>query len=113
MRRVLSIRDYSDQLPVSEFGTDFGWRRWHPAYSWTAFRASDGLGHNIVTSVVETPDNAVWFATRGVGIARYDGREWRVFTENDGLPGNAVGSLFVVEDGVLWTTGAMGSAVES
>ena len=77
-------------------------------YTWTAFRAEDGLGHNIVTSVVETPDNVLWFATRGGGIARYDGRDWRVFTVKDGLPGNAFGSLYVAVDGVLWATGAIG-----
>ena len=68
---------------------------------WTSFRQEDGLAHNVVTAVVQTPDGAMWFATRG-GVSRYDGRSWEKFGVEDGLPGNAVQDLVAAPDGALW-----------
>ena len=68
---------------------------------WTSFRQEDGLAHNVVTAVVQTPDGAMWFATLG-GVSRYDGRSWEKFGVEDGLPGNAVQDLVAGLDGALW-----------
>ena len=68
---------------------------------WTSFRQEDGLAHNVVTAVVQTPDGAMWFATLG-GVSRYDGRSWKKFGVEDGLPGNAVQDLVAAPDGALW-----------
>ena len=68
---------------------------------WTAFRQEDGLAHNVVTAVVQTPDGAMWVATLG-GVSRYDGRSWKKFGVEDGLPGNAVQDLVAAPDGALW-----------
>ena len=68
---------------------------------WTAFRQEDGLAHNVVTAVVQTPDGAMWVATLG-GVSRYDGRSWEKFGVEDGLPGNAVQDLVAAPDGALW-----------
>ena len=70
-------------------------------WQWTAFRQNDGLVHNAVSTVVESRDRAMWFATLG-GISRYDGQIWRSFTAEDGLPGNVVRHLYESEDGTLW-----------
>ncbi len=75
---------------------------------WTAFRQEDGLAHNLVTSVVQTQDGAIWFATLGGGISRYDGQRWRTFRSEDGLPGNAFETLHEAQDGTLWTAAAGG-----
>ena len=68
---------------------------------WTSFRQEDGLAHNVVTAVVQTPDGAMWFATLG-GVSRYDGRSWKKYGVEDGLPGNAVQDLVAGLDGALW-----------
>ncbi len=68
---------------------------------WTSFRQEDGLAHNVVTAVVQTPDGAMWFATLG-GVSRYDGRSWKKYGVEDGLPGNAVQDLVAAPDGALW-----------
>lgn len=68
---------------------------------WTSFRQEDGLAHNVVTAVVQTPDGAMWFATLG-GVSRYDGRSWKKYGVEDGLPGNAIQDLVAAPDGVLW-----------
>ena len=75
---------------------------------WTTYREEDGLYHNMVTAVVQTRDGAMWFATFGGGISRYDGHAWRTFTTVDGLPGNAIVSLFEAADGTLWASSAGG-----
>ncbi len=68
---------------------------------WTSFRQEDGLAHNVVTAVVQTPDGAMWFATMG-GVSRYDGRSWKKYGVEEGLPGNAVQDLVAGLDGALW-----------
>ena len=68
---------------------------------WTSFRQEDGLAHNVVTAVVQTPDGAMWFATLG-GVSRYDGRSWEKYGVEEGLPGNAVQDLVAAPDGALW-----------
>ena len=68
---------------------------------WTSFRQEDGLAHNVVTAVVQTPDGAMWFATLG-GVSRYDGRSWKKYGVEDGLPGNVVRDLVAAPDGALW-----------
>ena len=80
---------------------------------WTAFRVEDGLYHNMITAVVQARDEAVWFATFGGGISRYDGRTWRTFTTVDGLPSNTIGSLVEAEDGTLWASAVGGYADET
>ena len=68
---------------------------------WTAFRQEDGLAHNMVTAVVQTPDGAMWFATLS-GISRYDGHGWKTFGVEDGLPGTAVFDLVATPDNTVW-----------
>ena len=75
-----------------------------PMMDWTVFRHEDGLAHNVVTSVVQTRDGALWFATRG-GVSRYDGRTWRTYGESEGLPAGGFRRLYEAENGILWATG--------
>lgn len=71
------------------------------ARAWTTFRQEDGLAHNMVTTVRQASDGAMWFATFN-GISRYDGQNWKTFTTQDGLPGNTVWDLAVEPNGVIW-----------
>ena len=66
------------------------------------FRASKGLAHEIIAEIVETPDGAVWFATLGGGISRFDGIEWETFDRSAGLPSNYVWSLFPDGQNGIW-----------
>ncbi|MDE2998110.1 MAG: SpoIIE family protein phosphatase [Gemmatimonadota bacterium] len=78
-----------------------------PVMDWTVYQYRDGLAHNVVTSVVQARDGAMWFATRG-GISRYDGQSWRTYREESGLPDNGFSGLFEAENGTLWATGGFG-----
>ena len=63
----------------------------------------DGLAHNYVTSIDETSDGMLWFATSGGGVSRYDGVEFVNFTkEKDGLAHDTVYRLHETRDGMLW-----------
>lgn len=75
-----------------------------PVMDWTVYQYKDGLAHNVVTSVVQARDGAMWFATRG-GISRYDGQSWQSYSEENGLPGNGFTGLFEAENGTMWATG--------
>ncbi len=64
----------------------------------------DGPTRDRVTSVVVTPDGAVWFAfgdsstsTPGGGLSRFDGLEWEYYLEDA-----EVNALAVAPDGSLW-----------
>lgn len=81
---------------VSPVAADFEIR------TWTTFRQEDGLGHNAVTAGLEDRNGAIWIATMGGGISRYDGRTWQIFGVEDGLPGNLVLDIQEGEDGRLW-----------
>lgn len=63
----------------------------------------EGLPHNLVHKIVQTPDGYLWFAT-WEGVARYNGREFHVFDRgnvpelrDDGVRAMALGS-----GGALW-----------
>jgi len=67
-----------------------------------AFGVSDGLPHEIVRDIVKTSDGAIWFATWGGGVARYQGHDWQTFDESDGLPNDSVRCLAVDRKGYMW-----------
>jgi diguanylate cyclase (GGDEF)-like protein len=75
-----------------------------------SWHTADGLPHNLVNGIVQTPDGYLWFAT-WEGLARFNGREFTVF-DRDRLPGLSdagVRALHVAHDGKLWIGGARGS----
>lgn len=46
------------------------------AEAWTT---RDGLPHNQVNSITQTPEGYLWFAT-WEGLVRYNGQDFRIFT---------------------------------
>jgi len=68
---------------------------------WSNLTAADGLAGNIVYSIAQTPDGALWFGTHR-GLSRFDGERWQTIDRRDGLLENNVYTLIVSEDGDLW-----------
>jgi diguanylate cyclase (GGDEF)-like protein len=68
--------------------------------TWTT---RDGLPHNLVHNVTQTPDGYLWFAT-WEGVARYNGREFRIFDRGTvpELRDNGVRALRLGAGGTLW-----------
>lgn len=78
------------------------------------FTTADGLPHDSLNALIETPDQALWIASNGLfafaraGLCRYDGHTFSHYTEADGLPSDAVFSCWVTSAGVLWVSTARG-----
>jgi len=68
---------------------------------WTNLTEADGLAGNIVYSIAQTPDGALWFGTHR-GISRYDGRSWQTIRRSEGLLENNVYTLAVTPNGDVW-----------
>ena len=72
------------------------------------FKPSDGLTTNNVTTIYQSVDDNLWFATYGKGVFRYNGHEFTQFTTEDGLASDIISSIFVTDsfiesiDGTLW-----------
>ena len=69
--------------------------------TWTNLTEADGLAGNIVYSIAQTPDGALWFGTHR-GLSRYDGTTWQTIDRRDGLLENNVYTLTVDPQGDLW-----------
>ncbi len=87
------------QRPLREFGLDV----------WTT---RDGLPHNMIQAIAQTPDGYLWFGT-WEGLVRFNGREFRVYDRMrvPELPDNGVRAIAVAGDGSLWLGTSRGGVV--
>ena len=67
-------------------------------WRWVHYPELDG---ELVMSMTEAKDGAMWFRTRK-GVTRYDGLRWRSFTTQDGMLDNQVRVLFGSRDGSIY-----------
>src|SRR5262249_29238347 len=65
---------------------------------------------NTVTSILETQDGGMWFATPN-GLSSFSGNQWKTYSTRDGLPSANVNCLFEDSEGVLWSGTSSGLAV--
>ncbi len=68
---------------------------------WQSYTTADGLAGNIVYSIAQAPDGALWLGTNG-GLSRYDGQQWQSYTMADGLLGNNAYAVVVTAEGEVW-----------
>jgi diguanylate cyclase (GGDEF)-like protein len=75
--------------------------------TWTT---RDGLPHNSVNAITQTPDGYVWFAT-WEGVVRYNGRDFTAFDRAaiPGLPDSGLRALHLAADGSLFAGGSRGA----
>lgn len=73
----------------------FDGRRWHN------LTMQDGLAGNVVFSIAQAPDGAMWFGT-DKGASRYDGEKWSSYGRADGLMGDSVYAIEVTPAGEVW-----------
>lgn len=66
------------------------------------FLPDDGLAGEVVRSIAQTPDGALWFACWSAGISRYDGYAWKTYALEEGLPSKDVRDVAVDAAGRLW-----------
>jgi ligand-binding sensor domain-containing protein/signal transduction histidine kinase len=72
-------------------------------YTSRTWQTDEGLPHNLVRSITQTPDGYLWVGTR-LGLARFDGIHFTCFnTKNTpALKNHNVSALAVGLDGSLW-----------
>ena len=80
-------------------------------YAFDRWTSREGLPHNSVRDLAQTPDGYLWLAT-WEGLVRYDGLEFTVYdrgTPEPALPDNGVGALYVDPEGALWFSDSRGN----
>ena len=75
-----------------------------PRFLTHVWRADEGLPHNSVVSLAQTPDGYLWVGTRHGGLARFDGVRFQVFDplNTPALSSEELLSLFTDANGTLW-----------
>jgi ligand-binding sensor domain-containing protein/signal transduction histidine kinase len=75
----------------------------------TSYTAANGLASNTITSIAETFDGTMWFATPN-GLNALAHGEWQTYALQDGLPSVAVNCLYEDSARNLWMGTASGLA---
>jgi ligand-binding sensor domain-containing protein/signal transduction histidine kinase len=72
-------------------------------YPQTRYEAHDGLAHNLVNSLVQTPDGYLWAGSEE-GLTRFDGATFTTYDhrKTEGIPANTFSALAVDAAGTLW-----------
>src|SRR5262249_40319682 len=66
-----------------------------------AYTHSDGLADDVVRSIFQDRQGAVWIATRG-GLSRFESGHFASYHSSDGLANDSVLSVFQDTDGAIW-----------
>lgn len=85
--------------------------KWSERYNFTAITMDEGLPHNFVDDIMKDSQGFLWIATRGEGIARYDGYEFTSFnmgTARAKLRSNFVSKLCEDSFGRIWAVSETG-----
>src|SRR5262249_50831978 len=69
---------------------------------WTAVNMPDRAASNWVTAILSASDGALWFATRGAGVARLANGAWTTYRTPSGLPNDEVTALVETSAGAIW-----------
>lgn len=68
---------------------------------WTNLTTQDGLAGDIVYSIAQAPDGAIWFGTNR-GVTRYDGKSMTTLGKREGLLEDHVYALALTPAGEVW-----------
>ena len=79
-------------------------------YAIDVWTSRNGLPHNSLRDIAQTPEGHLWFAT-WEGLVRYNGLDFTVFDRSTtpGLRDNGVGGLLVDRSGGLWISDSRGN----
>jgi len=77
-----------------------GASRWD-GKAWKNLTVKDGLAGNIVYSLAQDKDGAIWIGTNN-GVTRYDGKTFKSFGMAEGLLERNVYAIAVAPDGDVW-----------
>lgn len=69
--------------------------------AFTNYTEADGLAGNVVYSIAEGPDDALWMGTNH-GISRFHEGQWTRYGREEGLMGEDVYTIAVSPDNTVW-----------
>jgi ligand-binding sensor domain-containing protein/signal transduction histidine kinase len=92
-----------------QISANAGWLDWlnmdEPVYQYASriWQIDEGLPHNDVQAIAQTPDGYLWVGTRG-GLARFDGINFTCFDakHTPEIKNDSISSLCVDREGALW-----------
>ncbi|MBF2710028.1 sensor histidine kinase [Flavobacterium soyangense] len=84
---------FLDSKNVLWIGTENGVSRMENG-NFSNIDEADGLGHNSCWDICQDGNGAMWFASYGGGVSKFDGIKFTVFTAKNGLLENKVRKLF-------------------
>ena len=85
--------------------------KWSERYNFTAITMDEGLPNNFVDDILKDSRGFLWIATRGEGIARYDGHEFILFnmgSTRTKLHSNFISELCEDDFGRIWAASETG-----
>lgn len=85
--------------------------KWSERYNFTSITMEEGLPHNFVDDIWKDSQGFLWIATRGEGIARYDGYEFTTFnmgSTRTQLRSNFINGLCEDDFGRIWAASEAG-----
>ncbi|WP_455673927.1 two-component regulator propeller domain-containing protein [Phocaeicola sp.] len=88
--------------------------KWSERYNFTAITMEEGLPHNFVDDIIKDSRGFLWIATRGEGLARYDGYEFTSFnmgTARAKLRSNFISGLCEDSFGRIWAISELGTDI--
>ncbi|MDR6967580.1 hypothetical protein J2X31_001592 [Flavobacterium arsenatis] len=59
---------------------------------------TEGLAHNSCWDICQDKNEAMWFASYGGGVTKFDGKNFKIFTTKEGLPINKTRKVFSFKD---------------
>lgn len=68
---------------------------------WTSYNTRNGLAGNVVYSIAEAEDGALWFGTDH-GVSRFDGKAWQNYGRSDGVLSDHVYAVAAIPGGEIW-----------
>ncbi|HEV2331426.1 MAG TPA: two-component regulator propeller domain-containing protein [Verrucomicrobiae bacterium] len=94
IRQIKANSDWLDWFDIEHLASP---------YSTSTRQTDEGLPHNIVRAIAQTPDGYLWAGTVG-GLARFDGVTFKVFDSKntEALRDSHITALCVDSSGALW-----------
>jgi ligand-binding sensor domain-containing protein len=66
------------------------------------YSVAEGLPQSQVYDIIEDHNGQIWLATRGGGLAKFNGTEFKVYSTDDGLVNNFVSALYQDRRKNIW-----------
>lgn len=75
--------------------------------NWQHFSRNNGFSNHSARFFLEAPNQSMWMATNGDGIANYENGSFKLYNSENGFPSNLVRSLYIEPDSdpdnyILW-----------